>query len=309
MGCNCKNKSVNPRNVLKEFPEYCTPYEQQQKDHTLFTDYSEEEKRIILKQLGLLDKAFAIVNQPDEEDLTNISDKLKFKNKDYKPSEFSGLGRVFLRKNLINKLDGTTINKLTQEMLSSNNQLLNSTIFIIQYDYDLDGDSITLPADCVLMFIGGSIKNGTLVCNNTSIYNVFLDYKKYLNVTLQGNFATGTTLLQNDKLTYWDGSAWQIFNSNNCEQPEKTVLYSIDLNGALTAPKVIKTKGTDSGIFAVTTTLSANFVQFKVTVPQGYTYKIEDDGEPIELTQLSDNWVKYPVVPKTHYFQVFFIKL
>ena len=44
---------------------------------------------------------------------------------------------------------------LTQEMISEPNQ-----IYIIQYDYDLRGDSITIPNNCVLNFRGGSLSNG-----------------------------------------------------------------------------------------------------------------------------------------------------
>jgi hypothetical protein len=41
------------------------------------------------------------INNPDEEDITVIDDKLKFKDKEYNLSEFSGLGRTYLRKNII----------------------------------------------------------------------------------------------------------------------------------------------------------------------------------------------------------------
>lgn len=42
------------------------------------------------------------INNPDEEDITVVDDKLKFKDKEYNLSEFSGLGRVYLRKNIVN---------------------------------------------------------------------------------------------------------------------------------------------------------------------------------------------------------------
>lgn len=44
-----------------------------------------------------------------------------------------------------------------------------NTIFNIQYDYDLNGRSITLPENSILNFDGGSIKNGTIKGNNTLI--------------------------------------------------------------------------------------------------------------------------------------------
>ena len=95
--------------------------------------------------------------QPDNEDIDlNASDQLQLANKLYDVSAFSGLGRVYLRKNIVT-LGGVGKNVLTQAMVNTAN-----TIYHIQYDYDLNGQTITLPAGCVLMFDGGSVKNGIL---------------------------------------------------------------------------------------------------------------------------------------------------
>lgn len=106
-------------------------------------------------------------NAPDQEDLTSVNqggtDVLKFKDKTYSPALFSGLGRVYLRKNIVT-LEGTGKNVLTQAMVNTAN-----TIYHIQYDYDLNGQTITIPAGCVLQFEGGSIKNGILVGSKTGI--------------------------------------------------------------------------------------------------------------------------------------------
>ena len=84
-------------------------------------------------------------------------------NKTYAPAEFSGLGRKYLQKNIVD-VSGTDKNVLTQAMVSDAN-----TIYVIQYDYDLNGQSITIPSGCTLLFEGGSIKNGTIVGNSTTI--------------------------------------------------------------------------------------------------------------------------------------------
>ena len=101
-----------------------------------------------------------VTNAPDEEDLTSENqggtDVLKFKDKAYNSALYSGLGRVYLRKNIVT-LEGTGKNVLTQAMVNAAN-----TIYHIQYDYDLNGQTITLPAGCVLEFDGGSLSNGTL---------------------------------------------------------------------------------------------------------------------------------------------------
>lgn len=114
-----------------------------------------------------------ITNNPDYEDLTqNEGGQLKFADKEYNSASYSGLGRVYLRKNIVNG-----VNTLTQAMMSDAN-----TIYIIQYDYTL-GDNITVPDNCVLEFEGGSIKNargnsfkvtGTKTHINTDVaYNIF----------------------------------------------------------------------------------------------------------------------------------------
>lgn len=70
-------------------------------------------------------------------------------------------------------------NILTQSMLPYTN-----TIYIIKDDFDLNGATITIPANCVLDFQGGSLSNGTLVGNNTVIVNN--SNKPILDVTVSG---------------------------------------------------------------------------------------------------------------------------
>lgn len=118
----------------------------------------------------------------DNEDITATVDNLNqtsltFADKNYNTTDYSGLGRVYLRKNIqtvVNPNTGITYstNLLTQQMLSKEN-----TIYVLQYDYNLNGQTITIPSGCVLLFEGGSISTGTLSGNNTIIvaepYNIF----------------------------------------------------------------------------------------------------------------------------------------
>lgn len=117
-----------------------------------------------------------VTNAPDEEDLTSENqggtDVLKFKDKAYNSALYSGLGRTYLRKNIVT-LEGTGKNVLTQAMVNTAN-----TIYHIQYDYDL-GEDITMPAGCVLEFDGGSINgsddNVLNLSNTTKIVGVGLN--------------------------------------------------------------------------------------------------------------------------------------
>ena len=64
--------------------------------------------------------------------------------------------------------DGTLIDKLS--IISDKSKILNSNkIYKIVSDIDLQGEELTLPANCTLDFQGGSFSNGTLVGSNTKI--------------------------------------------------------------------------------------------------------------------------------------------
>ena len=80
---------------------------------------------------------------------------------------YNGMGRVVLPKNMVNG-----VNTLTQDMLykgDPGSRVPNTnTIFVIQYDFIL-GEDITIPANCVLDFQGGSISGGIVFSNKTII--------------------------------------------------------------------------------------------------------------------------------------------
>ena len=90
------------------------------------------------------------------------------KDKDYNPAEFSGLGKVYLKKNIV-EVGGAEKNILTQSAFyKEGTQTPNTdTVFVIQYDFDLndpnDEHPIELPAGAYLEFDGGTISNGKLI--------------------------------------------------------------------------------------------------------------------------------------------------
>lgn len=130
-----------------------------------------------------------VTNAPDEEDLTSENqggtDVLKFKDKAYNSALYSGLGRTYLRKNIVNGF-----NVLTQAMVNTAN-----TIYHIQYDYDLNGQTITLPAGCVLEFDGGSLSDrvgtGKIVFADTKICGdakILCGYEGTIDGMVQGRW-------------------------------------------------------------------------------------------------------------------------
>ena len=125
---------------------------------------------------------------PNEEDLTKDTEgKLQLSDRSYNPENFSGLGRIILRKNM-----SAGKNILTQEMISQAN-----TVYEIRYDFDLSGATINIPENCTLDFQGGSFSNGTLNGNNTIIksYPYFI-----LNVNINGSF------LNKESFSEWFGA-------------------------------------------------------------------------------------------------------
>ena len=106
-------------------------------------------------------KSFISSGLADDEDLVSV-DKgeslsvLKFADRAYNPDRFSGKGYKILRRNIVGRK-----NILTQEMVNQPH-----TIYMIQYDYDLDGTTIKIPEGCILDFQGGSIVNGKVFSDN-----------------------------------------------------------------------------------------------------------------------------------------------
>ena len=142
----------------------------------------------------IIDKGSII---PDEEDLTAIKEGnktvVKFKDKAYNPDNFSGKGRVYLRKNIVEVIDYNTKVKTTKNLLTQSMFGWEDTYYFIQYDYDLNGQTVIIPEDSTLIFIGGSINNGTLNCINTTIQQ----FNGTTNLT--GNYKLGNFLYTDDE--------------------------------------------------------------------------------------------------------------
>lgn len=164
---------------------------------------------------------------PDEEDITitdkdsNGNSKLKFKDKKYDPSTFSGMGYKILRKNIVRRVnDNGTIDYINY--LSPNEFSDSNTIYEIRYDFNLNGDIVDLLDNCVLLFNGGSIDNGTITCNNTYILQANESFKDNL-------FIKGTVKNNIIESNWWympkEDCYYQVKNiielSNKSEKPAR----------------------------------------------------------------------------------------
>lgn len=101
----------------------------------------------------------------DEEDITKTLDnKLKLKDREYG----DGMGYVIVRK------DKTFADQVTK----------SNTIYEIRYDFDLNNVEVNIPENCILKFEGGSLSNGKLIGNNTSILSE--ENLIFYNITISG---------------------------------------------------------------------------------------------------------------------------
>lgn len=133
----------------------------------------------------LLDFKYPIVNSvlPDEEDLTLTypdsegNSFIQLKDKEYDPENFSGMATKILRKNIV-EVGGVKKNILTQEDFDQEN-----CVYEIKYEFDLNGQTITIPNKCVLDFRGGSFKSGTI---NGNLYSIRAYTKVFSGIKFTG---------------------------------------------------------------------------------------------------------------------------
>lgn len=121
-------------------------------------------------------KDYLLTNSPvNTEDITRDNQsRLQLADRAYNPASFSGKGYKILRQNILN---GTNV--LAQSMILSAN-----TVYEIRYDYDLQGQEVTIPEGCILKFNGGSLSNGTIIGDNTELKDQLYNLK----VTIKGTF-------------------------------------------------------------------------------------------------------------------------
>lgn len=165
--------------------------------------------------------ASQITNAADEEDLTVVDNLLKFADKDYNVNNYSGKARKYLRKNMI-----SGVNTLTQDMINEPN-----TIYILQYDYCLAGQTIKLPDNSIILWRGGRLYDGAIKLNQCRLLSNYRQEDMFdkETISLDGDWAKGQILYHpldlgednkqveipgwggsytNDFYWFWDGDKW-----------------------------------------------------------------------------------------------------
>lgn len=121
--------------------------------------FSKDSKEILLNG-----ESYGNAVPADEEDLTSVNGALQLKDREVDADNFQSKGYVILRKNLVQQEDGSYKNTLTSDMISQPN-----TTYEIRYDFDLNGETIDIPKNCILKFEGGTFNNGFITNYHTHI--------------------------------------------------------------------------------------------------------------------------------------------
>lgn len=160
----------------KLYDRLCMVFDDQ---HRTYISIKEVPANISLKNTSYWQPVNTIT--PDGEDIS-VDDQLRLKLADrtYNPADYSGYGKKILRKNFV---DG--VNIINQLDIADIN-----TVYTVRYEYDLLGNTITIPSGCVLSFEGGSFTNGTVVLTNTKVFPQALDIDEVIT-NRQGTFANG----------------------------------------------------------------------------------------------------------------------
>lgn len=161
----------------KQYDRLCLVYDN---DYKSFISIKE-----VPVNISITNKAYwqpvSAISADGEDIMVDYDFNLKFADKEYVPNQFSGLGRKILRKRIVNN-----VNLLQQSDINR-----AGTIYRIQYDYNLQGQTIQMPANCVLFFDGGSISNGSIILNNTLVLPQCLDIAKNIKCNISGTYQNG----------------------------------------------------------------------------------------------------------------------
>lgn len=161
----------------KEYDRLCLVYDDQYKS---FISIKEVPTNISLANASYW-QPISVTHADGEDIIVDDKFSLKFANKDYDPSKYSGMGRKILRKRVVNNA-----NILTQIDFDS-----SDTIYIIQYEFDLQGNTITIPSNSILSFEGGKFINGNVVLSNTQLLPQGLNISQYITGEVSGTYKDG----------------------------------------------------------------------------------------------------------------------
>lgn len=105
---------------------------------------------------------------PDEEDLTKSepdakgNSYLSLKDRKYEPDKYSGLGRKILRRRVV-EIEDPIYGTQEKNLLLQADFAEDNTVYVVRYDFTLNGQDITLPDNSYIEYEGGSIFDGNII--------------------------------------------------------------------------------------------------------------------------------------------------
>lgn len=105
---------------------------------------------------------------PDEEDLTKSAPDAKgnsylaLKDRKYEPDKYSGLGRKILRRRVV-EIEDPIYGTQDKNLLLQADFDEENTVYVVRYDFTLNGQDITLPDNSYIEYEGGSTSDGNII--------------------------------------------------------------------------------------------------------------------------------------------------
>lgn len=216
--CECCNSNATPyQKLVATSIESIREIEEKTSEIDQVVNVAKKELNEHAEQLNArLEETFKsyIVPTVDNEDISMKSDNaLILADRECNPMEYIEKGYKILRRkeetvecDCCGEVCTRTVlsNKLTNDDFVDTN-----TIYVVRYTFDLNGATISIPANCEIKFEGGSLNNGTIVLNQCKITGMMGDINGYFkNVNLSG-YANGQLRYDGSNLQIYIESAWK----------------------------------------------------------------------------------------------------
>lgn len=122
-----------------------------------------------------------IVNSilPDEEYLTKSAPDAKgnsylsLKDRKYEPDKYSGLGRKILRRRVV-EIEDPIYGTQEKNLLLQADFDEENTVYVVRYDFTLNGQDIILPDNSYIEYEGGSISDGNIIDRTEGLSRIVL---------------------------------------------------------------------------------------------------------------------------------------
>ena len=228
---------------------------------------------------------------PDEEDLTKSAPDAKgnsylsLKDRKYEPDKYSGLGRKILRRRVV-EIEDPVYGTQEKNLLLQADFAEDNTVYVVRYDFTLNGQDITLPDNSYIEYEGGSISDGNII-----------DRAGGLNrVVIKKNIVNGKNILTQDMINK-SNTIYEIiydFDLNNTEItiPESCVLDfkggSLNNGTIIFSNTVIEYN--NRKIFGLSLNVSGNLKQKMCLEWFGYESKPDNDAAPYFLKILNSGF-------------------